>query len=136
MPVNLLSLSLIAQGAASPHAKDAAAIFIALAWLVGGAVVLIVAGIALRKLLMGKSDNDGTVPFSLADLRRMRDTGQISDEEFERAKSAMIAANLISMNRRSPNPKADSASPAGPETDCAQGMEETDVNDASDNQTA
>lgn len=51
----------------------------------------------------------GTAGFTLEDLRRMRDTGEMSEEEFTTAKSRMLEA----MNpTKSPTNRPDSGSPA------------------------
>jgi len=39
-----------------------------------------------------QSDQPETVGFSLADLRRLHREGQLSDEEYERARSKLLAA--------------------------------------------
>ena len=44
----------------------------------------------LRRRL-GAKDDTGPVGFTLEDLRRMHRAGEMSDEEFERAKTAMLA---------------------------------------------
>lgn len=97
--MNFLTLLLLAQNTPSPQAKDTTSIFFALAWLVIGAAALIAAGIAIRKLLVGTSDGGNLGTFSLPDLRRMKAAGQITEEEFARAKAVLIAANLAAMNR-------------------------------------
>ncbi len=55
-------------------------------------IVLIGGGIAIwlrRRLMAGESAD--SVGFTLGDLRELRARGEISDEEFEKAKSQMIA---------------------------------------------
>lgn len=52
--------------------------------LIGGGVTL-----KLRRRLLGTDDAAG-VPLSLHDLRRMHAEGMMSDEEFEKAKAALI----------------------------------------------
>jgi len=50
-----------------------------------GAIVI---AVARRMLHRGASSADAG--FTLHDLRRMRDAGELSDEEFERARAALI----------------------------------------------
>jgi hypothetical protein len=55
----------------------------------------------LRKWISKVSD-EGEAPkvgFTLGDLRRMRDEGQITEEEFERARTQMIAATQRAADR-------------------------------------
>lgn len=54
-------------------------------------IVLVGGGIAmgLRRRFQGR-DADGSVGFTLEDLRAMRARGEISEEEFERARGRMV----------------------------------------------
>jgi hypothetical protein len=54
--------------------------------IVGGGVLLLVR----RWLRSDEADGPADVGFTLQDLRDMHRVGELSDEEFERAKSAMI----------------------------------------------
>ncbi len=56
--------------------------------------IVVVAWIAIatvRKKLIGRSVDD-TSSFTLSELRAMRASGQLSDEEFERAHDAVVQA--------------------------------------------
>ena len=69
-----------------------------LMWLVVGAGALIVLGVIARKIIKGPPDERNTgIAFSISDLRRMHREGQLSDEEFERAKGAIIANSSFVM---------------------------------------
>lgn len=61
---------------------------------VPAAIVLVVAAVLITVLAVYrrrmKADTDDTPIFTLSDLRRMRDEGQLSDEEFERARSKLV----------------------------------------------
>lgn len=53
--------------------------------VVGGIIIYIV-----RRLLRGSEDHSEAGGFTLHDLRRMREAGELSEEEFDRARLAMI----------------------------------------------
>ena len=55
--------------------------------IVGGVVILV-----LRKKL--KSDFKTTTTFTLGELKKLRDAGQMSDEEYERARQSIIDSTL------------------------------------------
>jgi hypothetical protein len=61
---------------------------------VPAAIVLVVAAVLITVLAVYrrrmKADTDDAPIFTLSDLRRMRDEGQLSDEEFERARSKLV----------------------------------------------
>lgn len=54
--------------------------------IVGGFVLMV-----LRKRLHDTHSRPGDPPFTLSDLRRLHRSGQLSDEEYERAKQQIIA---------------------------------------------
>lgn len=56
-----------------------------------GAIVLGAVGLyVLRRRLLGAPDSDGADMLSLHDLRQMHGRGDLSDEEFETAKAALL----------------------------------------------
>ncbi len=61
---------------------------------VPAAVVLVVAAVLITVLAVYRrrmnSDTHDAPIFTLSDLRRMRNEGQLSDEEFERARSKLV----------------------------------------------
>ena len=64
----------------------------ALGWLVGISIALCIVGVAAyRYLYASVSSSSQQVPtFSLSDLRRLRDEGQITEAEYRRARSKVI----------------------------------------------
>ncbi len=83
----------IVRGLAQSGGSSGANAGSALAWAVAmiafvviGAVVVMV----LRRSCVGKDSRGSADPFSLHELRRLRDTGAVSEEEFQRARAAML----------------------------------------------
>jgi acyl-coenzyme A synthetase/AMP-(fatty) acid ligase len=69
------------------------------ALLMIGAVIALVGGMLIaRRLRSRAADSTPAAAFTLQDLRRLRDSGQISEVEFESMRAAMIG------NLRSPRP--------------------------------
>lgn len=71
-------------------------LFVAIApWLGLLVVVILVGGVVAmwikRRFIQGDQDGSGRVGFTLSDLREMAEAGEISPEEFEAARSQMIA---------------------------------------------
>lgn len=66
-----------------------------------GLVAIVVAGwvcvLAIRKWM--KRDDPGDSAFTLEDLRRLKREGRLTDEEFTRARDAMLAAARNARNR-------------------------------------
>ena len=63
-------------------------------WLVGAALIAAVAGVIIYKRFSPKQEHQaGSATFSLADLRRLRDEGQITEEEFQKARGRVIGEN-------------------------------------------
>ncbi len=69
---------------------------------VGGVVIMIV-----RRHLRSSGDL-GDVGYTLHDLRKMHASGELSDEEFEKARSAMIAGVRSSTGRKDASDEASS----------------------------
>ena len=61
-----------------------------LAVLLGLTVVGFIAIMVLRRWYRTTTKSDFNVGYTLHDLRRMRDEGQLSGEEFDRARDAMV----------------------------------------------
>jgi len=70
----------------SPEASRS--ILIALAVIVILVLVLVTVGVIFHRRVSKRSVAE---PFTLVELRRMRREGQLTDQEFEQAKAAMIA---------------------------------------------
>lgn len=101
-------------------AQDAERLFAEILPWIGLLAILILLGggiaIWLRKR-MAVNGGDSSAGFILDDLRRMRDRGEISPEEFEIAKSKMIKGIKASTVRESSNSddrKTLDSSPKGP----------------------
>ena len=64
-------------------------------WWSGVLIVLLVvafAGVAVLKKRLTKPDETMSAGFTLSDLRALHRNGKMSDEEFERAKEAVVSA--------------------------------------------
>ena len=61
-------------------------------WLVALAAVVVVGGIAiwLVRRTMGTGTGSGTGGFTLQELRELHASGELSDEEFQRARDSLI----------------------------------------------
>lgn len=68
------------------------------------------------KRIMSQPAQREAAGFSLSDLRKLRDGGQISDEEFERAKEKVVAATRRALERDREN-KMKSETSLQPSTD-------------------
>ncbi len=58
-------------------------------------VVLVLVALSLKKRYSNDDGGGGDIPvggFMVGDLRRMRDRGEISDEEYERARERIVTA--------------------------------------------
>lgn len=86
----------------------------ALLALVGVVVVGWLAIVWIRRWM--RSETDGSKPFSLEDLRRLHREGQLSDEEFQKARDAMISAVQRS-TKPAPAAGAPAGRPSGPPLD-------------------
>jgi len=59
--------------------------------IVGAAILLVVIGLVVRKKFQADDEPAIRTSFTLSDLRQMHQQGQLTDEEFDRAKKALIA---------------------------------------------
>ncbi|MEX1016856.1 MAG: SHOCT domain-containing protein [Phycisphaeraceae bacterium] len=76
--------------AQTPPGWDAARVLWSVAGLTVAVVVLGVVAMLVRRWML-KDDQPGTRPgFTLADMRRMHAAGDLSDEEYERARAALL----------------------------------------------
>ena len=76
----------LAQQGLSDQSTD---ILWSLGYLALAVLALVVVSLALRKLLLRQQTPEAGL--TLGELRKMRDSGQLSDEEFEAARQAVIA---------------------------------------------
>jgi hypothetical protein len=83
--------------------RDTSSVIVWSVVLVGFLVVMFVGVTYLRKwVTRGESSPIGG--FSLAELRQLHKAGQMTDEEFERAKAKIVAAAQKAHNRPSTKP--------------------------------
>ena len=76
-------------------------ILIALALLVVLSVAVIILGVVIFRTARKRiEDPGGEESFTLSDLRRLHNQGQLTDAEFERAKAAMIARQRAATDRK------------------------------------
>lgn len=80
--------TLLAQAATN---TDVSRIVLAVSVLLGAVLVLALALLKMRRRLLADDDSSAS-PLTLHDLRRLHAGGAMSDEEFERAKAALIGA--------------------------------------------
>lgn len=62
-------------------------------WLGGLVVVAVIGGLimgAARRNATNKSTDTSSIGFTLADLRRLKDSGEMDQEQYERAKAALM----------------------------------------------
>ena len=62
-------------------------------WLGGLVVVAVIGGLimgAARRNATNKSMDTSSIGFTLADLRRLKDSGQMDQEQYDRAKAALM----------------------------------------------
>ena len=89
--------------AASNDARHAMDILAALGWLVAAIAAVCVIGFVLHRRLRAQNDRSAqSSAFSLKDLRRMRDEGQLTAEEYERARTRVISQTQRSLNEDAP----------------------------------
>jgi len=75
--------------------------------IVTGLIVLGMAMVGRVVIMMAKRklqgpDNSNPVAFSLDDLQRLHDAGQLTDEEFAKAKQSILAATQAHLLRNTP----------------------------------
>lgn len=76
--------------------------FVTLALLVGTVVLLAVGVYGVRWARSKMSDTTANQVFTLQDLREMRDNGQITEQEFETMRAAILGSALDNAPSREP----------------------------------
>ena len=85
----------------SGSAEQVGELLTALGCLVGAAVMAVVVGVVVYKRFSPSQQRDeGSTAFSLVDLRRLRDEGQISEDEFQKARGRVIGESQDTMDKR------------------------------------
>jgi len=89
---------LLSQSGSAEHVGE---LLTALGCLVGAAVMAVVVGVVVYKRFSPSQQRDeGSTAFSLVDLRRLRDEGQISEDEFQKARGRVIGESQDAMDKR------------------------------------
>ena len=78
--------------------------FSAILWLLVGLIVLMLVTMWVRKHFLSPADEATPAGFTLGDLRQLHKTGQMSDEEFERAKAQVLAGTKKFADSIPPHP--------------------------------
>ena len=85
----------------SGSAEQVGELLTALGCLVGAAVIAVVVGVVVYKRFSPSQQRDeGSTAFSLVDLRRLRDEGQITEDEFQKARGRVIGESQDTMDKR------------------------------------
>ena len=84
-----------------------------------GIIILFALFMAVRSYYARSDSAAASTPFTLAELRKLHQTGQLTDEQFEKAKEAMIGKARIAMQDSPPKPKSGPARPPFHDTDGA-----------------
>lgn len=83
-------------------------------WWSGVLIVLLVvafAGVAVLKKRLTKPDETMSSGFTLSDLRALHRNGKMSEEEFERAKEAVVSAARRAAERQAQQKKPPGSTP-------------------------
>ena len=123
MPVPTQTM-LAQSGARSANAATEIIVY-AGALLVAVLIVIVVA-VLVRRLLLRSSDPSDAGGFTLAEMRRMHEAGELSDEEWESAKAALrahtrraagVADDADELDPPAPASEIDSDNPPPPQDD-------------------
>lgn len=91
-------------GQAGPGAqRSVQEIYWWLSAIVIAALALAIVGLIVRRLVMGPKEDKGNEGFMLADLRRLRREGNLSDEEYRSARTTMIAQGRALLDKEAPD---------------------------------
>jgi hypothetical protein len=83
-----------------------------IAWSVGILILLVVGMAAAARLRRRVRQDDAPAPalgFTLSDLRQMHRAGQLTDDEFNKAKEKIVAASQAAAERIAPAPGTEAA---------------------------
>jgi len=99
VPAGLVSLA-----QSSRTTSSVADILLYLGIIVAAAIVLVIVGVIVRKRFQDDDAPAMPTAFTLSDLRQMHQQGQLTDEEFDRAKKAMLARSRAAYQGDEPEP--------------------------------
>lgn len=90
MSIEMIHGVISSSGGTAPASTDVPGVLIAVGLLIAAVIVLAIVLLAMRRRLLASSRvDDGMGLFE--ELRRLHASGELSDEEFERARERMIA---------------------------------------------
>ena len=90
------------------------------------AIVLLVIGLWLKRRILGGPEPDlslRSAGFGVGDLRRMRDAGELSEGEFERARAKLVAGARRMANEEAGDPPAERDKVRGKDLDLIHDVE-------------
>jgi len=90
VPTFMHTYTMLAQSGARSGEAAMEIVLYAAALLVAVLVVIVVA-LVVRRWLLGSADTGDAGGFTMAEMRRMHEAGELSDEEWESAKAALRA---------------------------------------------
>jgi len=102
-----------------------------LGWLVLTVVLLIIVALILRRFLVGKR-RDEPIGLTLGDLRKMRDEGHLSNEEFEATRQTLIARRHATDQQTAAESNPETPGPAAPPTEAASARPDPEADDLED----
>jgi hypothetical protein len=88
------TIALLAQQGQQAPAEQSMTILWSLGWLVAAVLVLALSTYLVRRLMIDRGE-DQPPGLTLGELRRMRDQGQLSDEEFEATRQTLIGKSQV-----------------------------------------
>lgn len=128
-----IALASILAQRAQPTTKQMVGIVYWAGILIAMIVILAVIVLIIRGRLMNEeTPQDGGNPFSISELRRLHREGQLTDEEFERAKSSLIAS-VSGGKREFSSEELHNSAEAPPTIDQTNQRDMTDETDSTNN---
>lgn len=107
-PATILPSLLLAQ--ANQHTGR---IFWSVLLLAVAVIVLVAIAMLVRRFMLSSDEPDHTPGFTLAEMRRLRDAGELSDEEYERVRSALVGQTRGESDVTSASSELKSPTPRG-----------------------
>jgi hypothetical protein len=91
----------LAQGA-EPERLSWSAFYWSMVIMAMLGVGLVIVVVVRRRAQAYQNDAGPGLPFTLHDLRQLHDDGQLTDEEFERARSRIVSMSKAQLNKPTP----------------------------------